>query len=108
MNGLKSDKVSSRLFAITASGGTVQIVASARGIVLDVQSVNTDTEGVERREHAVIRLHLDEAARVETLFRQAVDAAWDAEGPLTERTDSRQTQLWSDSTHSVPVRRAIG
>jgi hypothetical protein len=42
----------------------------------------------------------------ETALQHAIDAAWSYEpsGP-TERTDPRQTALWSPATFTMPVRR---
>jgi hypothetical protein len=94
------------LFSMGTASTEIQIVSSARGIVLDVQASNVATDGHIHRCHAVARLALDEAVRLETLLGNAVSAAWDAEDPLTERTDPRQTALWSPTTFTTPVRRA--
>ena len=97
---------SSALFSMATQTDQIQIVSTGRGIVLDVQATNVDTEGRPNRCHATTKLALDEAVRFETLLAKAVSAAWDADDPLTERTDPRQTALWSPSTYTAPVRRA--
>lgn len=88
------------LFAMSTQAAEIQIVASPRGLVIDLQATNVDTEGHARACHAITRLALDEAMRLQTLLDQAVDAAWDIDDPVTERTDPRQSALpaiWSDS-----------
>jgi hypothetical protein len=57
--------------------------------------------------HATAFLGLDEAMRLQVILDQAVDAAWDIDDPVNERTDPRQTALpaiWSEATFTQPVR----
>jgi hypothetical protein len=102
---LSQSNTRASLFSVGTPTVEIQIVASASGLVLDVQTDNVDTEGRGRRCHATAKLALDEAMRFEAVLQQAVDAAWGIDDALTERTDPRQTALWSKSTFSEPVRR---
>ena len=92
------------LFSMAAQSAEIQIVSTSRGIVIDVQATNIATDGHPRRCHAVAKLALDEAARLETLLANAVSAAWDADDFMTERTDPRQTALWSNASFTSPTR----
>jgi hypothetical protein len=105
---LNQSTATPRLLSMASRDGnvTVQIVSTNNGIVLDLQANNFDTSGRIQRCHAVAKLALDEAMRLETALISSIDAAWQYDVSPTERTDSRQTQLWSDVTHSAPVRRA--
>jgi hypothetical protein len=98
---------STALFSFATSSGTlIQIVATSRGIVFDVQATNVGSDGHAYKCHAVAKLALDEVMRLQTVLDQAVDASWDCESGRTERTDERQIGLWSPSTYTAPVRRA--
>lgn len=74
--------------------------------MLDLQCENIGTDGIFRKCHAVAKLALDEAARLESVLSQAVDAAWGIDDVLTERNDVRQTALWSPASFTEPHRRA--
>jgi hypothetical protein len=91
------------LFSITTQTALIQIVATSRGVVLDVQATNIATDGRAHQCHATAKLALDEAVRLEDILRRSVDAAWDCEPTgRTERTDERQTALWSPATFTAP------
>lgn len=92
------------LFSVGTSTAEIQIVAAASGLVLDVQAENVDTDGNARRCHATAKIPLDIAMQFETALQHAIDAAWGLDDPLTERSDPRQTALWSPSTFVEPVR----
>ena len=93
------------LFSMHTQAAEIQIVSSSRGLVIDVQATNIDTEGHPRGCHAITRLHLDEAMRLEALLGNAISAAWDLDDPLTERTDPRQTALPAIWSESVSIQR---
>lgn len=92
------------LFSMHTQAAEIQIVASSRGIVLDLQATNIDTEGHARASHAITKLCLDEAMGLAALLENAISAAWDIDDPMTERTDPRQTALWSPATFTAPCR----
>jgi hypothetical protein len=108
MQKLSLPTVTPRLLSMATRDGnvTVQIVSTSTSIVLDLQANNFDTSGRLNRSHAVAKFDLDDAMRLETALTNAIDTAWQYDVAPTERTDCRQTQLWSDVTHSAPVRRA--
>lgn len=81
------------LFALeTTSGVLVQISATSRGLVVDLQATNYGSDGASVRCHATGRLHLDEAMHVEALLGRAITAAWHLDD-ANERVDPRQTAL---------------
>ena len=92
------------LFSMVAQSAEIQIVSTSRGIVIDVQATNIATDGHPCPCHAVAKLALDEAVRLETLLGSAVSAVWDADELPTERTDPRQTALWSNASFTIPIR----
>ena len=92
------------LLSMAAQSAEIQIVSTSRGIVIDVQATNIATDGHPRRCHAVAKLALDEAVRLEALLGNAVSAVWDADDLPTERTDPRQTALWSNASFTIPIR----
>lgn len=94
------------LLSMETQGATLQLAASSRGVVLDLYATNFDTEGHPRTSSAITKMCLDEAMRFHALLETAIDAAWDADDPLTERTDPRQTALWSNASFTQPHRRA--
>jgi hypothetical protein len=93
------------LFSVGTPSAKIQIVATGSGLVLDLQAENIDTDGHARRCHAVAKLPLDLAMRLETALQDAIHATWGIDDPLTERSDPRQTALWSQSTFVEPLRR---
>ena len=93
------------LFSVGIPSAEIQIVANSTDLVLDLQAENLDTDGQARRCHAVARLPLDIAMQLELTLGRAIDAAWGLDDPITERSDPRQTALWSNATFTVPARR---
>jgi hypothetical protein len=85
-------------FSLGTPSADIQIVATDSGLVLDLQAENVGTDGQTRRSHAVAKLPIDVAMQLETVLRDAIDVAWGIEDPITERSDPRQTALWSQST----------
>jgi hypothetical protein len=83
------------------SSAVIQLVTTSRGIVVDVQTTNFDTDGRPSLCHSVTKLTIDEAMRVEAALRDAIDSSMG----ITPHTDARQTALWSNVTFSEPVRR---
>jgi|ERR1700679_865658 hypothetical protein len=96
---------STSLFSMGTASVEIQIVSTSRGIVLDMQARNTATDGSVQSSHTVAKLALDEAVRLETLLGNAVSAAWDADDVVTERSDPRQTALWSPASFTAPATR---
>jgi hypothetical protein len=94
------------LFSVGMPSAEIQIVATSTGLVLDVQAENIGTDGHPHRCHAVARLPLDAAMQFETALQSAIDAAWGLDHPITERSDPRQTVLWSNATLTETIRRA--
>jgi len=97
---------SSSLFSMATQTAKIQIVATSRGLLLDVQASWFDTTGHARVGHATTMSCLDQAMRLETLLQEALSAAWDIDedGP-TERSDPRQACLWSPATATERARR---
>jgi hypothetical protein len=93
------------LFSMVARTAVIQIVSTSKGIVLDVQATNVATDGRAHQCHAVTKLAADEAVRLEIALQNAIDAAWGTNDPITERSDPRQTALWSQSTFVESLRR---
>jgi hypothetical protein len=93
------------LFSMATQTALIQIVGIGQGIVLDVQANNVATDGRLHQCHAVTRLALHEALRLETALQNAIDAAWGTDDPISERSDSRQTAFWSQSTFVESLRR---
>jgi hypothetical protein len=93
------------VFSVGTPSAEIQIVATRSGLVLDLQAENIDTDGHARRCHAVAKLSIDVAVQLETALQNAVDAAWGTDDPITEKSDPRQTALWSRSTFVEPLRR---
>jgi hypothetical protein len=93
------------LFSVGIPSAEIQIVAISTGLVLDLQAENLDTDGHARRCHAVARLPLDVAVQLRSTLARAIDAAWRLDDPITERSDPRQTALWSNATFTEPARR---
>jgi hypothetical protein len=94
------------LFSVGTPSTEIQIVATSTGLVLDVQAENIGTDGHSRRCHAVARLPLDVAMQFETTLGRAIDAAWGLNEPITERSDPRQTALWSNARFTETIRRS--
>ena len=92
-------------FSVGTSSAEIQIVATCSGLVLDLQAENVGTDGHIYRSHAVAKLPIDVAMRLETALQKAIDAAWVIDDPVTETSDPRQTALWSQSTLVGPLRR---
>jgi D-alanine-D-alanine ligase-like ATP-grasp enzyme len=90
---------------MVARTAVIQIVSTSKGIVLDVQTTNVATDGRTHQCHAVTKLAADEAMRLQIALQDAIDAAWGTDDPTTERSDPRQTALWSQSTSIEPLRR---
>ncbi len=86
------------LFSMVARTAIIQIVSTSKGIVLDLQATNIATDGRPHECHAVTKLTADEAMRLEIALQDAIDAIWGTSDPITERSDPRQTALWSQST----------
>jgi hypothetical protein len=91
------------LFSVETPSAEIQIVATHFGLVLDLQAENIDTDGHARRCHAVARLPIDVAMRLGAAIQNAVDAAWGTDDLITERSDPRQTALWSQHTFVEPL-----
>jgi hypothetical protein len=94
------------LFSVGTQLAEIQIVATASGLVLDLQTDNIETDGHVRRCHAVARFPIDVAMQLETALQNAIDTAWEIDDPVNERPDRRQTALWSPATFTVRARRA--
>jgi hypothetical protein len=94
------------LFSVGTPSAEIQIAATASGLVLDLQADNSEADGHVRRCHAVARLPVDVAMQLETALQNAIDATWGIDDPINERSDPRQTALWSPATFTVRVRRA--
>ncbi len=93
------------LFSVETPSATIQIVATYSGVVFDLQAEIVDTDGHTRRSHAVAKLSIDVAMRLETALQNAVAAAWGIEDPITEWSDPRQTALWPATDVVAPLRR---
>jgi hypothetical protein len=83
------------LFSMASNTAEIQLVATSRDLLLDVQTTRVDVCGWPRAEHATAALSLAEAIRLELLLGDAITAAMAA-------SDPRQTRLWSESP--APVR----
>lgn len=94
------------LFSVGTPSAEIQIVVTGSGLVLDLQADENETDGHVRRCHAVARLPVDVAIQLETALQNAIDAALGIDDPTTERSDPRQTALWSPATFTVRVRKA--
>jgi hypothetical protein len=94
------------LFSVGIPSAEIQIVATSKGLVLDVQAESTGTDGHARRCHAVAKIPLDVAMQLELTLGRAIDAAWGLDDPITERSDPRQAALWSNATFTETIRRA--
>jgi hypothetical protein len=70
--------------------GEVQIVATPRNVVLDIQSRTRDCDGYERCHYALANLSLNEVHRLRDLLSEAIIVA--------ESADGRQPGLWSETT----------
>jgi hypothetical protein len=81
---------SSRLFSTSGTFGEVQIVATPRNVVLDIQSRARDCDGYERCHYALAKLSLNEVHRLRDLLNEAIIVA--------ESADARQPGLWSETT----------
>ena len=103
---VRATTTSSRLFSIGTATTEIQIVATTFGLVIDLQADNIDTDGHARRCHATARLPADVAMQLEIAVQKANDVAWGVDDPITERSDPRQTALWSPATFTAPVWRA--
>lgn len=79
------------LYSITGPMTEIQIIATARGITLDVQGAGYDVTGHRRVGHATTFVDMQTAVRFETLLGDAVTAALMIE-------NRRQTALWSPLT----------
>jgi hypothetical protein len=94
------------LFSVGTPSAEIQIVATGSGLVLDLQAEDIGTDGHARRCHAVAKIPLDIAMQLELTLGRAIDAAWGFDDRITERSDPRQTALWSNSTFTETIRRA--
>jgi hypothetical protein len=98
MRRLSNANIRASLFSVGTPSAEIQIVATRSGLVLDLQAENFGTDGHIGRCHAVAKLPIDVAVRLEIALQNAIDAAWGTSDPITERSDPRQTALWSQST----------
>ncbi len=105
MQRLQRPTTTPALFSMVARTAMIQIVSTSKGIVLDLQATNVATDGRTHECHAVTKLTADEAVRLEIALQNAIDAAWGTSDPITERSDPRQTALWSRSTFIASWRR---
>ncbi len=105
MRQQKQANTCASLFSVGTASAEIQIVATATGLVLDLQVENIDTDGHARRCHAVAKLPIDVAMRLETALQSTIETAWGINDPVTERSDPRQTALWSQNTSVEPLRR---
>ena len=60
--------------ALSGSFGTIQVVGSPAGVVLDVQGVERDTQGYKNMNHGLARLDRRTAIRVSGMLRAAIAA----------------------------------
>ena len=90
MSKLHSSNHQPRLLSTSGTFGEVQIVATPRNVVLDIQSRTRDCDGYERCHYALANLSLDEVHRLRDLLSEAIIVA--------ESADARQPGLWSETT----------
>lgn len=102
MSKLTQHSTTCALLSMETSSALIQLVTTSRGIVVDVQATNVDTEGNPHLSHALTKLSVDDAIRLELMLQGAIDASFG----ITPRTDARQTALWSNISFSEPVRHA--
>lgn len=103
MPSLQNRYHTSRLFSMASAATEIQVVAIAGEVVLDVQVSGFDVTGAKHPQHATAILKIEDAIRFETLLDEAITTALG----VTEE-DPRQGTLpaiWSDATHTQPVRR---
>jgi hypothetical protein len=87
---------------MASASAEIQLVATSRDLLLDVQTTRIDVCGWPKKEHATVVLDFEDAVRLELLLGDAITAATAAEDP-------RQTSLWSESPvphRTIPRRRA--
>jgi hypothetical protein len=82
-------------FAMDGIFGCLQFASSDRRVRIDLCADRYDVDGFLRREHAVTSLSVADAKQAHWLLGRAIDIA--------ESADDRQSCLWGDATHAVPV-----
>ena len=92
MSKMSKPTTSPTLISMETSSALIQIVATSRGVLLDLQATNVATDGSKRKSHAITKFTIDDALRFEAGIQRAIDAALEADG--------RQTALWPNVTFS--------
>ena len=99
MSRLNPYKASGGLFSIATPTVEIQLVASSRDLLVDLQATSYDVSGHRHLSHATAALSLDDAIRLEMVLGDAISAVLAIDDP-------RQTALWSPVTYSdSPARR---
>jgi hypothetical protein len=93
MSRLNSYKARGGLFSIATPTAEIQLVASSRDLLVDLQATSYDVSGHRRLSHATAALTLDDAIRLEMVLSDAISAVLAIDDP-------RQTALWSPATYS--------
>ena len=79
-----------RSCSVVGTFGELQVTATHKHVVVDVQSRNYDTVGRLQCAHALVRLPLETAMRLRDLLDQAIETSQVV-------FDTAQPGLWSDS-----------
>lgn len=103
MSKMSKSTITPTLVSMETASATIQLVTTSHCIVVDMQTINFDTDGCPRQSHLVTKFSIDDAMRLEALLQRAIDASMG----IASHSDERQTALWSNSTFSEPVRRAV-
>jgi hypothetical protein len=93
MSRLNSYKAGGGLFSIATPTVEIQLVASSRDLLVDLQATGYDVSGHRHLSHATAALSLDDALRLEMVLGDAISAVLAIDDP-------RQTALWSPATYS--------
>jgi hypothetical protein len=94
---LNQPNTTPHLFSMASNTAEIQLVATSRDLLLDVQTTRIDVCGWPKAEHATVVLDFEDAVRLELLLGDAITAAMAAEDP-------RQTRLWSESPDPVRLK----
>lgn len=101
MSKLPLPSTACALFSMDTRTAVIDVIASSRSIVIDLQATSFATDGRARDTHSFLNLSLDDATRLQAIIGQAIDVL---DGG---NIDPRQTALWSNATFLTPVRRAM-
>jgi len=76
--------------------GSIQLAAHDQSLVCDIATRSFDVAGCVHVDRAHLQLSIEDAYRFHAALASMIAAA--------EQTDDvRQTRLWSDATHSLPI-----